>query len=71
MFCYFSERQEWGGDHGESECSGEWIERKSLSDGIIETGSCTQIIKAKGHQIADVKDDRNNYDTNKQQPAVS
>lgn len=34
-----------------------YLSQKSLSDGIIETGSCTQIIKANGHQRAEVKDD--------------
>nr|XP_034328031.1 uncharacterized protein LOC105332277 isoform X2 [Crassostrea gigas] len=41
--------------------------KKSLSDRIIETGSCTQIIKAKGHQLADVKDDHHNFDINNNQ----
>ncbi|XP_052705807.1 uncharacterized protein LOC128181448 isoform X2 [Crassostrea angulata] len=46
---------------------GNYSVKKSLSDGIIETGSCTQIIKAKGHQLADVKDDHHNFDINNNQ----
>lgn len=40
---------------------GNYIVKKSLSDGVLETGSCTQIIKAKVHQLA------NNYDSNNNQ----
>ncbi|XP_065924483.1 uncharacterized protein [Magallana gigas] len=46
---------------------GDYIVKKSLSDGIIETGSCTEIIKAKGHQRAEVKDDYHNFDINDNQ----
>lgn len=45
----------------------DYIVKKSLSDGIIETGSCTQLIKAKGHQRAEVKDDYHNFDINNNQ----
>ncbi|XP_052705675.1 uncharacterized protein LOC128181350 [Crassostrea angulata] len=46
---------------------GDYIVKKSLSDGIIETGSCTQIIKANGHQRAEVKDDYHIFDINNNQ----
>lgn len=46
---------------------GDYIVKKSLSDGIIEIGSCTQIIKANGHQRAEVKDDYHIFDINNNQ----